>query len=172
MADTDLMTLFSRVRAGDKDAFGEVYQALKQPVYTICRRIVLSPELAEDVTHDVFVKLYISPPEPSVNNPRAWVFRMARNLAIDALRKQKLADGKDGEVTQDDLYGRVDLRLDLETAISHLPRDQREILSLHLNGGLNFQDIAGITDLSLPSVYRRYRRALKTLRDELNGGAI
>ena len=88
MAETNLRELFTRIQNGDKDAFICVYQELKQPVYTISYRITQSKETAEDITHDIFVKLFSSPPDSSVKNIRAWIFQMARNLSIDALRKK------------------------------------------------------------------------------------
>lgn len=87
MNETNLRELFSRVHNGDQEAFGRVYQELSKPVYTICWRITQSKETAEDITHDVFVKLYSTPPDNSVRNIRAWIFQMARNMSIDALRR-------------------------------------------------------------------------------------
>ena len=69
--EINLRDLFSRVHNGDQEAFGHVYQQLSQPVYTICWRITQSKETAEDITHDVFVKLYSTPPDNSVRNIRA-----------------------------------------------------------------------------------------------------
>ena len=87
MNGTNLTEYISMVRNGDKAAFTQIYNDLKTPVYTIILRIVQSVDVAEDVTQDVFVKLFTSPPDSSVRNPRAWIFRMARNLAIDVLRE-------------------------------------------------------------------------------------
>lgn len=61
------------------------------------------------------------------------------------------------------------MKLDVESAIGKLSCLERQILTLHLNGDLNFNDIARIVELSLPAAYRKYRKALKTLRDLLNG---
>lgn len=164
--------LLDRVRAGDKNAFAQLYHELKQPVFVIVSRIVRSEAMAEDVTQDVFVKLYASPPDPSVKNPRAWIFRMARNLAIDTLRKQRDIALDDVDIPSMDPTEGIHTRLDLETAIWRLPQCERELLSLHLNAELPFREIARIVGLTLPAAYRKYRRALKALRDILNGGAL
>ena len=66
MAEINLQELFVRIQYGDRDAFAHVYQELKQPVFTIAYRITQSKETAEDITHDVFVKLFRSPPDTSV----------------------------------------------------------------------------------------------------------
>ncbi len=146
-----------------------VYQELKQPVYTICLRIIGRRELAEDICHDVFLKLFQCPIPSDLRSVRAWVFQIARNLSIDALRSaenQPMADAgtADAADTPDWI-----LRMDLEAAIASLPPIQREILTLHLNAGFGFAQIARLTGLSLPSVYRRYRSAIKSLQDTLKG---
>ncbi|MBQ9767953.1 MAG: RNA polymerase sigma factor [Lachnospiraceae bacterium] len=172
MNGIDLNDLFNRVRDGDKEAFTHIYHELKQPVFTIICRIVQNRELAEDLTQDVFVKVFTSPPDCSVRNPRAWIFRIARNLAIDALRKTTCADIDVLSMVSDDFSGNLVTRLDLEQAIAALPRTEREILALHLNGALGFFDIAHIVGLSVSATYRKYRKALKTLRNLLDGGTL
>ena len=107
VAEINLQALFCRIANGDREAFSCVYQELKRPVYTICYRITGSKESAEDITHDVFVKLFMSPPAPSVQNIRAWIFRMARNLAIDALRKKAYIAEEDESVVVEDAYSQA-----------------------------------------------------------------
>ena len=170
MAEVNLQELFAKMREGDSASFTSIYQELKQPVYTICYRITQSKETAEDVTHDVFVKLYRTPPDASVKNPRAWIFQMARNLAIDALRKKTPTAGQEEQGDPDEIYDRIHLRMDIDRALKKLPVEEREILALHLNADLSFQEIARIVCLSLPATYRKYRKALKHMQSELNGG--
>ena len=167
MTETDLKDHFSRVREGSKEAFAQIYGELKKPVFTVAYRIVRSAVLAEDITQDVFVKLFVSPPEPAVKNLRAWIFRMARNLSFDALRKRRTGDVDGVLLTDADCADAIVTRMDVERAIGTLPRIEREILSLHLSGGLHFSKVSDIVGLSVPSTYRRYRKALKALRELL-----
>ena len=169
MPEINLKALFDRIQKGDKEAFVMVYQELKQPVYTICCRITQSKETAEDITHDVFVKLYLSPPDPSVKNVRAWIFQIARNLSIDALRKKTGIAVQAGEMATTDICEHIHLQLDIERALGKLPLDEREILTLHLNAALNFKEISHIVNLSLPAAYRKYCKALKRMQAELKG---
>ena len=172
MFETDLKEYFSRVQNGDKDAFAQIYNELKQPVFTIVCRIVRSKEIAEDVTQDVFVKLFVSPPDSSVRNPRAWIFQMTRNLAIDALRKGQCMDIDDVDIAEVDQLDGFLLHWDIEAAMRSLPCAEREILSFRLNVELTFLEISRIVELSLPATYRKYRKAIHTLRERLGGGAI
>lgn len=170
MTELNLHDLFTRIHKGDKDAFVCVYQELKQPIYTICYRITQSKETAEDITHDVFVKLFRSPPDTSVRNIRAWIFQMARNLAIDALRRESLRTASSEDATLSDPYPRIHMRMEIESALRKLPQDEREIITLHLNAGLGFKEISDIVKLSLPAAYRKYRKALKAIERDWNGG--
>ena len=170
MAEMNLRELFDRIQNGDQEAFACVYRELKQPVFTICYRITGSKEDAEDITHDAFVKLFRSPPDASVKNMRAWIFQMARNLSIDALRKKSRMTEQGEPICTEDTYPPIHLRMDLEAALRNLSREEREILTLHLNVDLSFKEISSIVGLSLPATYRKYRKALKHLQDELTGG--
>ncbi len=172
MDKTNLSELFPRVQRGDKDAFTQLYHDLKQPVFTIIYRIVQNRTTAEDLTQDLFVKLFVSPPDSTVKNPRAWIFQTAHNLAIDALRKTQPANIDDVTLTSEERMNAIVIKTDLERAIATLSRAEREILSLRANGGLGFSDIARITGQSLSATYRYYRKSLKTLQTLLNGGTL
>lgn len=173
MQETDLKFQFQRLREGDQDAFVIIYHSLKQPVYTICWRIVQSKETAEDLTQDIFLKIYVSPPAASVRNERAWVFQMAHNASIDALRKHRELPLDDAEnMPQPEQFSSLEQSLDLEAAMSRLPDEHRQVLTLHLNAELSFLQIGQMMGLSLSAVYRIYRKAIKQLQQLLNGGAI
>ena len=169
MKNTDLKMYISKIRDGDKDAFSEVYSELKKPVYTVSLRIVGDVSLAEDITQDVFVKLFLSPPPSSIRNPRAWIFKIARNLSIDALRKAQSLSIEDTQPEICDESYRIAEKVDLTRAFEILSIEERQIVTLHLNASLRFSDIADMMGLSLPAVYRRYKKAVKTLRDYLEG---
>ena len=173
MEAADLKVLFQQLREGDQEAFVNIYHTLKQPVYTICWRIVQVHETAEDLTQDIFLKIYSAPPNASVKNERAWVFQMAHNASIDALRKHRELplDGPERSSNQHELNA-LEQKLDLEAAMSMLSDQHRQVLTLHLNAELSFQEIGQVMGLSLSAVYRIYRKALKLLQQLLNGGAV
>lgn len=172
MKNIDLKETFEKIRNGDKEAFALVYSELKKPVFTVVCRTVGDSLTAEDITQEVFVRLFLSPPDSSVKNIRAWIFKVASNLCIDALRKNQSLSIDDYELKVDDTCENVAMHLDLEAAIQRLSQSERQILTLHLNGGLKFNEIAAVCGLSLSAAYRRYRKALKTLREILDGGAL
>ena len=172
MENNTLQELLQRSLNGDHVAFTQIYCELKIPVFTVICRIVQSRTVAEDVMQNVFMKIYKQPTKKEIRNPRAWIFKLARNESIDALRKKHNTDCELTEICndlRDNAYWQDD-RIDLEKALCRLSAAQREVLVLHLNAGFGFQQIADITDSSLATVYRTYRKAINTLKNELNGG--
>ena len=163
MNEKELGMLFCSFREGNNEAFSEIYNELKKPVFTIAHRITFVREIAEDITQELFLKLYTSPPDASVRNPRAWIFRMARNLAIDALRKKQCSDIDEVTLSFDDTE-RINTGIDIEKALSSLSLSEREIVSLHIDGGLGFREIGKALGISLTSAYRKYKSALNKLR--------
>jgi RNA polymerase sigma factor (sigma-70 family) len=144
MVEMNLSEMLAGMQNGDRDAFAAVYQALKRPVYTICYRITQSRETAEDITHDVFIKLFRSPPDASVKNVRAWIFQMARNLSIDALRKESRRSDWDAPIEIEDPYPHLDLRMDIEAAqrlLNHKGRITN--ISLNIAEGSDIERIQG-----------------------------
>lgn len=172
MDNQKLTELFVSIRAGDIEAFTTFYEAYKKPVFTVLWRIVASKEIAEDLTQDLFVKLFTNPPASFVKNLRAYVFKMARNLALNAIRSQQYAQVEHVEDSSKDDFSGMELRLDLDSAIAKLSDGERQVLTLHLNADLTFSEIAKVMDQSLPATYRIYKKALKSLRNTLEGGPV
>ena len=171
MNNEQLKILFAKIRNKDKEAFTTVYNEMKTPVFTVIYRIVNNKEIVEDITQEVFVRLFVSTPDPSVKNIRAWIFTLARNLAIDSMRKTQTTNIDDIDIISDDEENFL-LKLSLDDAMQKLSLIERETVVLHLNAGLKFKEIASILSLSLSATYRTYKRALKKLRTLLSGGAL
>ncbi len=172
MDNKNLRNDFKKLNHRDKEAFIRIYNELKIPVYTIAYRIVGSTQIAEDITQDVFVKLFSTPPGDNIKNPRAWIFKVTRNLSIDYLKKAKAYNLDDVNEASGCIDNDVITRLDIEDALNTLSLTEREIITLHINAGLSFKEISKIINLSLPSTYRRYKNALSKLRILLSGGVL
>lgn len=170
MDDRELLDRFGELREGREEAFAALYADMKKPVYTVILRIVGDPPLAEDLLQEVFLRLLASPPAPSLRHPRAWIFRVARNLAIDSVRKPKTEALPEEQADPAQPLEACADRLDIEAALSRLSLAEREIVVLHLNGDLPFREIAGILEQPLGTVLWRYRQAVGKLRIILSGG--
>ena len=166
MNDEQLKKQLQALETGDKTAFSAIYTELKTPVYTVLVRLTGDRALAEDLLQEVFLKLYRQPPR--AEKPRAYVFRMARNLAIDALRQKQPAESLEELSVQTD----SDLKLDLEQAFERLTVQERQLVALHLSAGLTFREVAAIVERPLGTVLWQYRRAIEKLRVLLDGGSL
>lgn len=171
MDNKELIDQLALFRKGHEDAFNQIYMTLKIPVYTIAYRITYNKELAEDIVQEIFMKLAQNPPPNTVKKPRAWVFKMTSNLAIDHLRKMK--DGV--EFTEENLstiHSTKEfsaLQLDVEQAIRRLNEQERQIVALRLNGEMTFKEIAEILNQPLGTILWRYQKAIKEIRKQIEG---
>ena len=173
MNDAQLCAALASLRRGELTAFEEIYTQLNTPLFTVILRITRDRALAEDILQEVFLKLYQSPPGPDVKKPRAYLFQTARNLALDALRRRPRELDLDSLPDLPQTGGSDPAqRLDLERALAALPLEERQLVVLHLNGGLKFRELALITGTPLGTVLWRYRKALAALRVLLNGGSL
>ena len=173
MNKVELQKAFEATCSGDLIAFEEIYNDLKTPMFTIILRIVRDRSYAEDILQDVFLKLYQSPPKSPIKNPRAYIFQMARNLAIDNVRKQpQYADLEEADNIPDIQINDLTVKLDIELAMKSLPLQECEIVSLHVNGDLKFREIANMLDIPLGTALWKYRKAIERLRNLLSGGTL
>lgn len=173
LSNEELRIKLIALHSGDKIAFEEIYNDLKKPMYTIILRILQDKSLSEDILQEVFVKLFQSPPKPSVKNPRAYLFQIARNLAIDNVRKRR--QFVDLESIENIVYLIPEdpcQKVDIENAIKTLPLQESQIVSLHINGALKFREIVDIMDIPLGTVLWKYQKALGRLRHILSKDII
>lgn len=170
MTDNELRELLSRLKKGDKNALSEIYDGLSAAIFTVALRITHDRTLAEDAVQELFLKLMKSPPDEHLKKPRAYIFKAARNTALDILRKNPAHDDID-EHNDIPAPHKADYS-DVTEALYSLPEQQRSIVVMHINAGLKFREIADITELPLGTVLWRYRKAIAAMREALDGGTL
>lgn len=162
----------SRIRAGDKNALHEVYEAYIGYIYSIVLQVVQNREDAEDITSEFFIKLWrLADTYKAGGGHRAWLATVARNMAIDFLRKNKrkvLLEEIDNSMVEnpsnDNVEGNVIADISLREALDSLKKNEREVVNLKIMGGLTFQEIANILKTPIGTVTWRYRNAIEKLR--------
>jgi len=169
----ELKLKFNAIRKGDKTAFDEIYKGLHTPIFTIISRITWDKAIAEDILQEVFVKLYLSPPETNITKPRAYIFQTARNLAIDSVRKHTQGISLD-EISETVPYPFDDLslRMDIDDALKSIPAQECQIVTLHVIGELKFREISEIMAIPLSTVIWKYQKAIGKLKKMLSGGSL
>jgi RNA polymerase sigma-70 factor (ECF subfamily) len=157
----------------DLDAFAILVRRHQDFVYGAALRVVRDPVLAEDVAQDAFYRAFKSRDSfRGEAQVRSWLYRIASNLALNAVTRRKEFPADDiPEEARDDLpLGQVvaaEDRREVRTAIGRLPDHLREPLVLREFDDLSYQDIADRTGVPLNTVRTRILRARRALRRDL-----
>jgi RNA polymerase sigma-70 factor (ECF subfamily) len=171
-----------RAQAGDEAAFTELMRHYKGPVLNFVYRLTGDASGAEDIAQETFVRAYRNLGRFAFRKPgdlfSAWLFQVARNAAIDAMRHRQRRPAQSLEVTpegqiitdpsdpsdQADLAERSAL---IAAAIAELPEDQRTALVLSVYEDLSNAEIAAVMQATGKSVEARLYRARQYLRVRL-----
>jgi len=173
MDNEQIQECIIQIANGDKEAFANLYNSLKTPIYTIIFRITRNKELSEDILHNLFVKLYQSPPDLSIKNPRAYIFQMARNLTLNNMRVSQPTElNEDYADPTNSFSDYVAMQIDITEAMKKLRHDEIEIVSFHVYGEMKFREISEMLKMPIGTVLWKYRTAVKKLRTYLNGGIL
>jgi RNA polymerase sigma-70 factor (ECF subfamily) len=173
--------LADRIRAGETDALGELYDRYASLAVATAFRVVGRREEAEDVVHDAFVAVWrkIDRFDAERGSLRAWLMTVVRNRAIDRVRARRTS------IDVDDADERSLLRTgpnptweaavtrsvsgDLRIAMATLPDEQRRALELAYFEGYTYREVADLTGVPPGTANGRMRLALGKLRDALAG---
>ena len=163
--------LILSVRAGDQQAMGELYDRYSSLIYSIALRVLGDTGAAEDVLQEVFMQLWRKPAvfDAARGSLTAWLAVIARNRAIDALRKRKPeTDLEDVTVSVElDLAGAAERNRAAEQIrrkLGEMPEQQRSALEMAFYEGLTHSEIAEKTGTPLGTIKTRIRTALISLR--------
>jgi RNA polymerase sigma-70 factor, ECF subfamily len=145
----------------------ELYRQVGPSLLAYLRRGFADAQSAEDLLHDTFVQAARQPERLArAVSPRAWLFTIARNLAVTCLRRrrttQPLPDVAPAtEPTKDPRLDRM------RATIARLPDTLREPLELRLKGDLSYEEIAEVLGIPLGTVRSRLHNAVRWLRSEM-----
>lgn len=165
--------LVSRAAKGDEPAFRELLDRHQGPVYGFAHRLLKDPREAEDIAQEVFLRLYRTAGTSSFEaSVRGYLFRIARNLCIDALRKKKpeLMDELPETIDPNTAFDRLDQAESMQrllAAVSDLPANQQTAVLLRHEQGMNYKEIADALGVSVSAAESLLVRARRTLRDRL-----
>jgi RNA polymerase sigma-70 factor (ECF subfamily) len=173
--DSDNELIASSLR-GDTQAFGVLIHRYRKMVIGVAYRVCGNIELAEDMAQETFIRVWdkLSSFRPE-GNFRGWICRIAANLTIDTLRRQKPTVDIEKVVagSTDDGPERVALKREraaaVRAAILKLPPQTRTTLVLREYQGFSYQEIADALDVPLGTVKSRLSDARRRLKIELVG---
>jgi len=169
MKNKDDAQLVNRYFKGDEKSLEILIKKYLKPIYGFVYKYIGNVQEAEDITQEVFVKMWRYLKKYDENKSfKTWIFSIAKNTCIDWLRKKKtipLSEIEAGE--SDNFFERVSISQLLESATEKLLPKYRTVLSLYYNDNLNFREIAERLEESSNTVKSRHRRALIMLKKDL-----
>jgi RNA polymerase sigma-70 factor (ECF subfamily) len=172
---------------GDESALPVLIKNNLNLVFNFVRRMVRTEHDAEDVTQESFVKVW----KKSGTYRRGarfspWLLSIARNTALDFLKKKKEFvfsqfesddDGNfleaglaDPEPLPDEIFSRAGLVEQVQAALAQIATEQREVIVLRHESNMTFEEIGDIVSRPLNTVKSQYRRGLQVLREILVDG--
>lgn len=169
MTQQEFELCIKRIRQGDKDGLKDIYEAYISYIYTIVLGIVGNKENAEDVTSEFFIKLWTIADTYHANGAhKAWLATVARNLALDFIRKHKreipaeeFPEEPCEEVTPEE---EVVSELSVQNALAQLTDAERLVVDMKVLGELSFREISESLSIPIGTVTWRYQNAIKKLR--------
>jgi len=163
--------LLERVRARDHKAMTDLFDRYGGMVYSVALRVLKDSGHAEDVMQDIFFHVWENPRAfiSGRGSLGAWLTVVARNRAIDALRRRKPSDSVDEVVlpAKTNLASEAERNTIMEKVrgvMKRLPSDQQKSLQLAFFEGLSHSEIAAQTGDPLGTIKTRIRTALISVR--------
>lgn len=175
--------LFLLAKKGDGTAFEHIVLSTEKMIYNLALSLTKSREDAEDITQETYLRLWHSLPDyKGESSAKYYILKIARNLAIDFIRKKSkrdetdtvilTADGEfEPEIEDSDPMSRPDeayirkLRSEtLRKCLDELPDSARELIVMRDINGLSYTEIAGMLGVAEGTVKSKLFRARERLR--------
>lgn len=165
-------TALDAMKRGDESAFEFLYNYAKNAVFYCAFSILKDRYLAEDIMQNTFIKVrQYAYSYQKGTKPLAWITTIARNLSINEHNRRKrevYTDFTDYDTRVS--YTISDDKLILDAAFKHLKERERQLVIMHVLGGLKHRELAEIFNMPLGTVLFKYNSALKKLRKYIIGG--
>lgn len=180
--------LIDRCKNGEIQAFEELIRGYEKKVFNIVFRIIGNYDDAQDISQDIFVKVF-----KSIRNFKekssfyTWLYRITVNECMDIIKKRKKAsvysldtpiesdgdqitrDIKDSSESPEEKIERKELRSYIEEALNSISHEHRVMIILRDMQGFSYEEIALITKCPEGTVKSRINRARKALKELLSG---
>jgi len=176
LMQAELVWLLAAVAKGDQAAFERLYNATRSKLYGVVLRILGRPELAEEVMQETYLKVWTTASkfDPTLASPITWMVAMARNRAIDIVRKKgevSIEDGREAMAVAADMaapLARREMAEELKRLLACLgkldPEKQRIVLLAYYSGWSRDQ-LAKKLDIPVNTIKTWLRRSLLEVRE-------
>jgi RNA polymerase sigma factor (sigma-70 family) len=171
--------LILKFKLGDKDALRRIYEKYKNDLLKLAIVLLNDVNIAEDVVEEVFTTFAQSAATIRISgNLKSYLTICVANRIRNTKRDRQRHETCDIDESQDlicrsrrpDQWAILNEEMELlSKALAQIPYEQREVLSLYMQGDMTFRHIAKIQNASINTVQGRYRYGLNKLRSLLNG---
>ena len=172
-AETEL-ELITRAQQGDRRAFGELVRRHREGVINVVYRTCGDVNLAEDAAQEAFIRAWQHLPNYRPRSPfRNWVYRIATNVALDVLRRERETVDVDtlslasSDEDPEAMVERGERGERVQQAVLALPPASRAVLVLREYEGLSYREIADTLGIPIGTVMSRLNYARNRLRESL-----
>ena len=165
---------------GKEESLRDLFSRYLKPIYTFIFRYINDGNETQDLTQEVFIRVWKNLKKfDRRKNFKPWIFKIAKNIAIDFLRKKKnipfsnFENDKENSLAEtisdpaplpSELFANQELKQKLEAVLQKLAPQNRLVLMMYYNDHYNFREIAEILNESLNTIKSRQRRAIIDLR--------
>ena len=173
MVNEEFEKCIQQMKEKDRSGLQRVYEEYNSYIYAILLSYVGGHEDAEDLTVEFFIHLWnkAGSYRPGSGH-KAWITRMARNLAVDYLRKNRREVPSEAPEQQAGLAGQtvpsaedtVVETLGFRDLIGTLSEEEKRIVTMKIRGELTFKEISSILEMPMGTVSWKYQEAAKKLR--------
>lgn len=163
--------LAGKIAKRDERAFGTLYEELRRLVFAVCLGVVKNRSVAEEITQDTFVTVWQKSGEFRGVGYKTWILTIARNKAINHLKKQRRetpVDFVENEWIGGSAQPDMDMGVALKMALECLDATDRQIVLMR-NAGMKAKEVADVLKMPRGTVSWRYGEALKILQEKLGG---
>lgn len=175
MTDRQFERRIELIQQGSKQGLKEIYDEYGKTIYQCVLGILHNSHDAEDVTSEFFLKLWqIADTYCFGGRHKRWLVTIARNMALDLLKKRKRElltlnedtekgfsdEPADSVSTEDTVTG----NMTVSEALESLDESEREIVNMRILADMTFKDIAAVLEKPLGTVTWKYRSALGKLK--------
>lgn len=174
LPDHELLTL---LRAGESQAFSEIYERYWESLSLYTLKVIQSKEDALDIVQEVFVSIWKRRTELNIEvSLNAYLFKCVRNLSIKYIEKNNTKRNflstlslsfQDNDLTNIDALELKELEIKIDNAVAKLPPKMREIYLLSRQENLSYRQIAEQLEIAETTVKKQVSNALKILRLEI-----
>ncbi len=174
MTNHEIDSLIKKIAQGDKGSLERLYKEMSKPVYFYAYRLVGIPEAAEDIMQETFLSVMRNCGDfKEKGKSSSWIFTIAKNKAIDYIRKNHQTVTLDGSyefASSDCETDKIESELAFMQMLKPLSEKERDIVILRLLSDMTLTQTARELDLPKGSVFWTYNNAIKKLKKFYKGG--